>query len=225
MKFILVALAVVLPMPAQDGIKPPPQTIASERVAFEPGGTIHVNGSDGYVLIQGWDQPAIEITVTRSLGYGKSKSKEADARRLENIHIATERSSPRELTISTTRASRSNGVAAGYELHVPRDSRLVIHHGVGYVQVGGVLGDIEARVKRGDILLMLLDSGAYSIGARTSLGKVASDFEGSTSGRFLVGQRFVRTASGAARHLDLRAGFGGITIKGVPAEAETAGTR
>jgi hypothetical protein len=240
MRFILAALAIAVPMLAQDGIKPPVQTSSTEKVAFAPGGTIHVNGSYGYLTVEGWDQPEVVIIVTKSLGFGKSGTKEEDARRLESIRIVTAKNSPTDLTISTMLASRhgdwapplpantTNGVRAEYEIHVPRQTRLVIQHGVGYVQVGGVTADIEASVRRGDILLMLPDSGTYSVDARTRLGKVSSDFEGTSVSQFVVGQRFTRSNSGPARRLHLRTGFGGITIKGVPAEAETpvpAGTR
>ena len=66
------------------------------------------------------------------------------------IRVATKRTSPVELTITTKLASRhgdwspplpsiqTNGVTAEYEIHVPRDSRLVIHHSVGYVHISGV---------------------------------------------------------------------------------------
>jgi hypothetical protein len=209
-----------------------PQVTDTERVDFAPGGTIRINSSYGSLTVEGWDQPAVEITVTKSLRFGGSKSQDQDQPRLESIRVVTNRTSPTELTISTTRASRhgawpphfssttTNGVGADCEIHVPRDSRLAIHHGTGSVFVSGVTSDIEASAGRGDIMLMLPDSGSYSIDAKTRLGNVSSDFEGSALSRYLVGQRFVRSPMTLSHELYLRMGFGGITIKAVPPEAE-----
>lgn len=224
-------LAVTMPLWAADALKQP-QVINTERVDFAPGGTIRINGSYGYLTVEGWDQPAVEITVTKSLRFGGSKNQDEDQPRLESIRVVTNHASPTELTISTTRAPRhsawpphlssttTNGVRADYEIHVPRDSRLAIHHGTGFVLINGVTSDIEVSVGRGDILLMLPDSGSYSIDAKTKLGAVSSDFEGSALNRYLVGQRFTRTLTPPPQQLYLRMGFGGITIKAVPPEAE-----
>ena len=49
----------------------------------------------------------------------------------------------------------TGGVLIEYEIHVPRDSRLAIHHGTGLVTVEDVTGDIDASAGRGDIMLWL----------------------------------------------------------------------
>ena len=226
---VLGAVAVALPLSGEN--QQPVQVSSTERVDFPPGGTIRINGSYGYLVVEGWDQPALEITVTKSLPRpGESKTQDQD--RLEGIHVATNRSSTTELTISTTLPSRhgdwvpfmppskTGGVATEYEIQVPRDSRLAIQNRAGYVFVNGVAGDIEASVSRGDIVLMLPDSGTYSIDAKTKLGAVSSDFDGSVLSRYLVGQNFARTPKPPSQHLYLRMGFGGITIKAVPPEGE-----
>jgi hypothetical protein len=73
------------------------------------------------------------------------------------IRVVTEGPSEAELSITTSRASRNGnwapplppttkaGVTVEYQIHVPRDSRLVIHHDTGYVLLSGVTGDIEAN--------------------------------------------------------------------------------
>jgi hypothetical protein len=181
--------------------------------------------------VEGWDQPAVEITVTKSLRFGGSKTPDQDLPRLESIRVVTNRTSPTELTISTSLVPRhgkwpppvpkttTNGVQADYEIHVPRASRLAIHHGTGLVSVRGVTGDIQASAGRGDILLWLAP-GSYSIDARTKLGNVASDFEGASLSQYLTGQRFTRVDAPPSRRLYLRMGFGGITIKQIYPESE-----
>jgi hypothetical protein len=218
MRHVFAIAAFVLPLFGAD-LKPA-RVATTERVNFPPGGTIRINGSYGHLVLEAWDRPEVEITVTKS-GTGS-----------DGVRVATKRDSDAELSITTELASRHGNwfpflpqtttgkVTTEYEIHVPRDSHLAIHNVVGYVFVNGVRGDIDASVSRGDILLMLRDSGTYSIDAKTKFGAVSSDFEGSVLSRYLVGQKFARTLTPPSQHLYLRMGFGGITIKAVPPEAE-----
>jgi hypothetical protein len=212
--FALSTLGVILPLFAEDTR----QAVDSktERVDFAPGGLIRCDGSFGSLNIEGWDRSEVEIAVTKTTEkYYRARELQEAAKLLEGVHISTERRSDTELTIST---SKGKGVLLDYEIRVPRDSRLVIRHGVGQVLVSNVTGDIEAAGHRGDILLMLPNTGMYSIDAQTKLGVVTSDVAGEIRRRrYLAGERL---ASPAASHrLNLRMGFGGITIKGVPPEA------
>src|SRR5579863_4527437 len=232
--FFLSMLAVTLPLFGADELKLP-QVSNTERVDFASGGTIRINSSYGYLTVEGWDQPAVEITVTKSLRFGGSKNQDQDQPRLDSVKVVTNRTSPTELTISTTRAARhsawpphlssttTNGVRAEYEIHVPRDSRLTIHHGTGMVTVIGVTGDIEAHAGRGDIMLWLRP-GSYSIDAKTKLGTVSSDFAGAALSQYLTGQRFTRVDPPPSHRLNLRMGFGGITIKEIFPESEVPAT-
>ena len=168
-------------------------------------------------------------TKSRPLRFGESPAPDDDKRRLESIGIKTERTSPTEVTVTTTLASRhgdwapplpankTNDVDADYEVHVPRDTRLVIEHGVGLVQVRRVNGDIQASAKRGDILLWL-PLGTYSIDATTKFGIVSSELEGEAHNRYLVGERFIRSDPAPSHQLKLHTGFGGITIRQIPPE-------
>jgi len=179
----------------------------TQRINFAPGGIIRVNESCGTLNVEGWDRPEVEITVLKSTQkYYEPTEREKEAARLERVRITTERPSDTELAISTT---KNRGVSVDYEIRVPRNSRLEIHHGTGQVLVSDVTGDIEATAHRGDILLMLPDTAPYSIDAKTK-------FAGATHLRpYLMGERF--TSPGASHRIYLRMTFGGITIKGVPA--------
>jgi hypothetical protein len=228
--FLPSMLAIMPPLFGADEFKQP-KAANTERFDFAPGGTIRIDGSYGSLTVEGWDQPAVEITVTKSLRFGGSKNQDQDQPRLESIKVVTSRTSPTELTISTMLASRNghwslllpstttNGVRTEYEIHVPRDSRLQIHHGTGMVTVSGVTGDIEASAGRGDIMLWLRP-GSYSIDARTKLGNVSSDFAGASLSQYLTGQRFTRVDPPPSHRLHLRMGFGGITIKEIYPESE-----
>ena len=152
--------------------------------------------------------------------------------------MVTERRSDKELAISTTLPARhgfpssilpsrrivftmpkksTRGVTVEYTVHVPRDSRLVIHHDHGYVWVSDVTGDIEVDSHTGDMIVMLPDPGPYSIDARTRMGSVSSDFTGKGHKRFLVGTHFVHAGQAASRRIYLRMGRGSITHQERPA--------
>jgi hypothetical protein len=214
---IAIALGTMLPLFADDGAKQPVQATTSERVAFAPGGLIRFNDSYGDLNVEGWDRPEVEIKVTRSLSsYYPPKQREKAAARLERVHAITQHTDT-ELTISTLPPKHRGGVMVEYQVRVPYDTRLAIHHGGGNILVSNVTGDIEATSSRGDILLMLPEKGMYSIDARSRMGTVSSDFAGETRvRRYLVGERYSNESPAPARRIHLRMGFGGITIKAVP---------
>jgi hypothetical protein len=189
---------------------------------FAPGGLIRINHSYGTLNVEGWDRPEVEITWVKSTEiYYDAKQREKAATLLERAHISTERVSDTELAIST---HQDRKISVDYEIRVPRDSRLAIHHGTGQVLVANMTGDIEATGHRGDLVLMLPDTGAYSVDAKTKVGVVTSDFAGDLHRRrYLLGERFAGPA--AAHRVYLRVGFGGITIKSVPSEAEPPSQR
>jgi hypothetical protein len=187
------------------------QVSHTETVDFAPGGTIRFNNSFGELYVEGWDRPQVEMTFIRS-----------------RVRITTEHPSANELAISTVIPSHSflrhpfggkGDVTVRYELRVPRDSHLIIHHGGGNILVGNVTGSVEATNRNGDILLMLPGPGPYSIDAKSKMGTVTSDFAGKTHVRHFIGEGFASADVSAPRRIFLRVGFGGITIKEVPREA------
>src|ERR1700722_4590898 len=214
------------------------QVTNTERVNFAPGGLIRLNNSYGDVTVEGWDRPEVDVTVVKSMPFDDHREHpELGSQHLEAVNVITERRSDSELAISTTLPKRAHfspplphttkgGVMLEYQIHVPRVSSLTIHHGAGSVTVSDVAGDIEATVGRGDIMLWLPPGwdapGLYSIDAKTKLGRVSSELEGTTLSQFLIGQRFTRGNSPPAHRLRLRVGFGGITILGIKPESEAS---
>jgi len=197
----------------------------TERVNFAAGGTIQLNDSFGDLYIEGWDQPSVEITLIKEMqDYHPPKNV---SERLERVRFTTEHPSAGELTISTAIPSHNflrhpfggkGGVNVRYELRVPRDSRLVIHHGGGNILIDNVTGGIEANNREGDIVVMLPGPGPYSIDARSKMGTVISDFAGKAHVRYFIGEALTGVES-AAHPIHLRVGFGGITIKEMAPEA------
>ncbi len=214
------------------------QASSTERVNFAPGGLIRLNNSYGEMTVEGWDRPEVEITIVKSMPFDYQAKRPALAsQHMEAVRIVTERRSDTELAIGTNLPLRGGhfstllghttkgGVMLEYQIHVPRDSRLAIHHGTGSVSVSDVTGDIEATVGRGDIMIWLppgaYAAGSYSIDAKTKFGLVSSELEGSAISQYVIGQHFTRVNPPSPSHrLYLRMGFGGITILGNKPESE-----
>ena len=105
-----------------------------------------------------------------------------------------------------------------YRIRAPRNAKLVIHHKDGTVLISNMLGDIEATGRTGDIVVLLPESGKYSIDAKSQLGTLSSDFGGDFH-HVLWSSEFRLDAPAPAHRIHLRMAVGSIEIKGSPAEA------
>ena len=182
---------------AKKAVERPEQTSNTECVDFAPGGTIRFNNSFGDLNVDGWDQPQVEMTLIKS--FDDYQPPKDAAARLEAVKFTTDHPSPNELAIGTTIPPHSffrhpfggkGPVTVRYELRVPSDSHLVIHHGGGNILIGNITGSIEATNREGDIVLMLPTPGPYAIDAKSKIGTVTSDFTGQVHVRHFIGERF-----------------------------------
>ena len=239
----LSTMAAALPLVAADGLqekaaKQSFEVTSTQRVNFLPGGTIRVDNSYGYLTVEGWDSPEVEVTVTKSTDrFYEPGQKEKAGECFDQVRVVTERRSDKELAISTALPDRKSfpssilpsgrmivtmpkknklGVTIECTVRVPRDSSLVVHHDNGYVWVSEVTGDIEVNSHTGYMIVMLPDPGPFSIDARTRMGSVSSDFTGNGHKQFLVGTQFVHGSQAPSRRIHLRMGRGSITIKNGP---------
>jgi hypothetical protein len=198
---------------------------STERVPFPAGGTIRVDHSYGYLAVEGWDEPEVEVTVTKSTDrLYAADEKEKVSEYFNQVRVTTERRTDNALVISTVLPVRNSfgrrllpnkkhGITVDLTVRVPRDSQLVVHYDNGYVWVSDVTGDIEVKSHTGDMIVVLPEAGAYSIDAATRLGRVSSDFEGRARHEFLIGGQFAGTSGTSLRRVYLRMGRGSITIK------------
>jgi hypothetical protein len=220
-------LAAATRLPAEVKIARPAQVTHTERVDFAPGGTITLGDSFGDLYIHGWDQPAVEMTLIKeSEDYNATKNVSS---LLDGVRFTTEHPSSKDLKISTTIPPHGffrhpfggkGPITVRYELSVPRDSRLAIHHGGGNILIDNVTAAIEAYNREGDIVLILPGPGPYAIDARSKMGTVISELPGKAHVKYFIGENFAGAADAkAARPIHLRVGFGGITIKEMPPEA------
>jgi len=214
------------------------EVTSTERLDFQPGGAIRVDNSYGYLTVEAWDEPEVEIVVTKSTDrFLEPEQKALAERAFEQVRVTADRRSAKELAISTILPDRHGfpysilpsrqiiftmpkkttlGVTVDCTVHVPRNSHLAVRQDHGYVWVSDVTGDIEVRSHTGDMIVLLPDPGPYSIDARARLGSVSSDTAGRGHKQFLVGTQFVHTGQGTAHRVLLRMGRGSITIKTGP---------
>ncbi|HEY4363727.1 MAG TPA: hypothetical protein VGN17_22360 [Bryobacteraceae bacterium] len=208
----------------------PVEVTSTERMELGPGGVIRLNTATGNLFIDGWDRPEMEITTIKVTRASYETSQKDDAMRcLDSVHVSTARRSSSEVELTDAVPSRKLfskifglgcGVRVDHRIQVPRDAKLVIRHDAGYVEVSHVAGDIEATSKSSDLMLMLPGPGPYSIDAKTKFGGVISDFAGASDHVKIVGEEFTGTRPAPAHRIYLRIGFGAITIKELPPNAE-----
>ncbi len=206
--------------PAKDEIRQRIQVANTQRVDFQAGGTVRLKNSTGELTIEGWDQPNVEITTTKSTkaDYALSRREKA-VHELDRVRVTAERKGA-ELVITTDFPKRAlppfspfGGATTfylDYHIKVPRDAKLVVDHNIGEVNVDGVDSDIQATALQGLIFLHLPEQAQYAIDAKSNIGSVKSDFEGTTEHRLLFGHRFVE--SNGPHKLYLRIRFGDVII-------------
>jgi hypothetical protein len=191
---------------------PKVESVTASRVDFSLNGTIRIENSTGELNIEGWDEPAIELTITR---YAWNKDENRVKQDIEQTAAAKAVVSGNEATIAVTR-DKLRGVRFDYRVRVPRGANLVIRHGSGDVIVESVAGDIDAEARSGEILLQVPAAAEYSVDAKsTSGGEIYSELTGDSHHNILFGERLSASAPAGSHRLRLRIGFGGIVIQKV----------
>jgi hypothetical protein len=185
----------------------PRQNIAetkTQTMAFPASGVLRLKHSTGDLNIEAWDNSTVEITTVKR---GRTKAE------LDRLTITTEQHGD-ELAITTAFPKRGrllSSHAFEYHISVPRAARLIIDHGVGAVNVDGVTGDIDAKLRQGEIMLHLPDDSPYGIDARAAYGNVNSDFPGEWRRRWF-GQKAFADVPRPAHTLKLRVEYGDIVL-------------
>jgi hypothetical protein len=67
--------------PKEKGPKQSFEETKTERVNFLPGGVIRIDNSYGYLTVEGWDEPQVEITVTKTTNCFYEPDRKAKAER------------------------------------------------------------------------------------------------------------------------------------------------
>jgi hypothetical protein len=217
-KLAVLGLCAACLLPGYDEARQNAAVTKTEKVDFPVNGTLRLEHSTGELTIEGWDQPGVEITTTKS-----SKDRDKAAKDLDRVKIST-KVNGNELVITTeyphhraipyvTALQTVTNFDLEYVIKVPRSAKLIVKHDDGEVHIDDVTGNIQATARQGLIALRLVSEMAPAIDAKSYLGTVNSDFAGRETRQPLhFGHKFVEGAAGAAQNLHLRIGFGDIVI-------------
>ena len=198
----------------------------TERFTLAANAVLRLKDSFGEVYIEGWDQPEVEVRLSKATAqqHGPEELDEA-LRHLDSIKITTAKTAENELTITTRFPSRNlflrplrakSNLELIYRIKAPRELSLKIEHEVGEVRVKDIRGDLRITNGIGEIALALPETAHYIVDARVRIGDVSSAFGGTTERRLLIGASLFDRQSFAAKHLYLRVGIGDIQVKKIP---------
>jgi len=182
----------------------------TERVDFPAGGTLRLPNSSGMLTVEAWDQPGLEITTIKTVS-DVAGDREKATHDVEDHHVKVERRG--DEVVVTANASRYSALGLEYRIKAPASAKLIVSHFRGQVTVDGMAGDIDIRLRDGDILMHLPEDGVYKVNAKCAIGSVDSDFPATGKRIWFFGHRIEDADSGtSARKLNLNVGVGDIII-------------
>jgi predicted membrane protein len=217
-------LALSVPIQAQTVAKREAEITTTQRLEFGASGAIQIVDSFGSVKVEGWDKEEVELTVTKRT---QKKYEPTDlakaAKGLEKFKVTMELVGETSLlAINTTYPSWTparmfrgkTNLNLDYIIKVPRQSTLLIKHGIGEVDVTNISGDIEATASIGEISLKLPEDQSYAVDARVRIGDVSSEFGQTTQrqGFIAVGAKLAGDPAAPSRRIFLRIGIGDINV-------------
>jgi hypothetical protein len=223
-KLALLSLSLACLLLGDDEAKQKVQVSKTEKADFPANGTLRLQNSTGELIIEGWDQPGVEISTVKS---SKEEYLAADrdkaTKELDRVQVSAKRNGD-ELVITTeyprhrafpwvTPLQTVTNFDLQYVIKVPRSAKLIVNHKDGEVHVDDVTGNIQATARQGLIALRLVSDMPPAIDAKSFVGTVNSDFEGRETLQPLhFGHKFEEGASTAPQTLHLRIGYGDIVI-------------
>jgi len=227
-----VVLATASSLFAADSPKQRVEASHTERMDFPPHGTLRLTNSVGVLTVETWSRPDVEITTIKST---KTELDPADRDKgrqmLDKVRITSERRGdefvvatafpyrrfpppyPFSKDMSFYPAARDVNFDLEYHIKVPADTRIVVDHTIGQINIDGAPGDIQAKLTQGEITLHLPQDERYDIRASSNFGHVDNDYAGEQKRRgWALGHRVVNADPMAHRKLNLKVGFGNIVI-------------
>jgi hypothetical protein len=162
---------------------------------LSPGGTINVEGFNGSIEIDGWDQNRVEVSGTK---YGSTESLR-DAIRIDI------QNTPDSIQIRAQHPTVNMGrIGVRYTLHVPREAKLDrITTSNGHVHIRNVAAASNLKTSNGGVRVQNVRGEVQAV---TSNGTVELES--------VQGSARVRTSNGQIRAENLDGSFDGSTSNG-----------
>ena len=207
---------------ANDEIPQRIQITRTEHADLAAGGTVRLKNSTGELMIEGWDQPGVEITTVKStklLYPAAGAERDKASHMLDDVKVSVTHQGeelvivtdfPRHRRFLPRPSVGDRDFNLEYRIKVPRDAKLIVDHDAGEIHFDDLTGDIHATMNQGLITVRLPAAGEYSVDAKSTIGAVTSDIPGTTTRKHL-GHVFVQ-GSTAPHSLYLRTGYGDIII-------------
>lgn len=197
----------------------------TQKLDFPAGGTLRLEHSTGEVTIEASDDPGFEMTTTaQSLEGYLPADREKEKQQLEGIKITAKRDGNDVVVTTDYPRHRAfpwiepltvvTNYYLNYKIRVPRNTKLVIHHDDGEVNIDEISGNVDATARQGLIeLRVIAENMPPMIDAKSFTGTVNSDFDGKETGQKLhFGHTFTEGAGSAPQKLNLKIGYGDIVI-------------
>ena len=223
-KLALIGLCVACLLLGDDEARQKVQVSKTEKMDFPVNGTLRLQNSTGELTIEGWDQPGVQITTTKSSKEEYlAKDRDKATKELDRVQVSAKQNG-NELVITTeyprhrafpyvTPLQTVTNFDLEYVIKVPRNAKLIVKHEDGDVHVDDVTGNIQATARQGLISLRLEGDTPPAIDAKSYIGTVNSDFGGKEKLQPLhFGHSFAEGAVTAPQNLHLKITFGDIVI-------------
>ncbi|HEY6340650.1 MAG TPA: hypothetical protein VIY49_04090 [Bryobacteraceae bacterium] len=196
----------------------------TEQMDFPSGGVLRLTNSIGYLTVEGWDEPKMEITTIKSTKKAvPAKERDKANEELDKVHVMVDHKG-NEIAIDTDfprhRAypppapwGHGSHFEMEYRIKVPRDTRLIVSsHDVGEIHVEDLINDIDVNLVQGEVMLHLAEEGRYAIHATSDFGNINCDFPGEEKRRhWLTGHRW-ESEETAGHKLNLKVGYGDVVV-------------
>jgi hypothetical protein len=215
-------LALGINAQAQTVDKREAEITTTQNLEFGARGTIQIVDSFGSVKVEGWDKEEVELTVKKRTQKKYEQKDLAKATKgLERFKVTMDAVGETSLLVIKTTYPSWTPIFRGktnlqldYIIKVPRQSALLIKHGIGEVEVINVSGDIEATASIGEISLKLPEEQSYAVDARVRIGDVSSEFGQAThrKGPLAVGAKLTGEPAAPTRRIFARIGIGDIQV-------------
>ena len=145
--------------------------VESKTFKMTPGGHIAVEGEEGFIKVNSWDKPEVNLVMTKRAWGRSEKDAENLLERIEvrisesENHLDIKLVKPRETqTVSfwdlfdpDTWGKYRHGISVDFEITVPKQINVNLINDEGDVTIQSIQGDVEIRVDEGDIELNDID--------------------------------------------------------------------
>lgn len=160
---ILFIVAATGMMARQVPVLEPAEIVDTQQTLISSGGILEVKESHGNVNIIGWEQPQIEVTVTKSTSrrFSREDIDQAIAE-LDRIVVTTDHVGDNRVVIRTQLPSRSGYINTRrgksrfklqYTIKVPKQTKIIVTQDAGQVSVKNVTSAVEVNTCPGGLTI------------------------------------------------------------------------